>query len=154
MTQVQASRELVRDCALAYERTPYHAAGRVKGVGVDCLTFIVGVYEDAQLIPKQNLPHYNALWHLHKEEEKYIEAITRYCFEFNREQDVWRNPQTGDLILYKMGRCFSHAVVVLEWPTRVIHARFLRNVYCTDPRIDADLRGRPRRFFTFWKDDL
>lgn len=146
-------RAKVVEMALSYQGTPYHACGRVKGPhgGVDCLTFIVGTYEDTGMIPKQKLPSYSALWHLHNQEEKYVAAITQFCTEYNRKDDEWRDPKPGDLLLYKIGRCFSHGIIVISWPHSAIHSRYMRNVFLTDPVIDGDLCGRPIRYFTFWK---
>lgn len=140
-----AERAAVVRIAREYQGTPYHPHARVKGIrgGVDCLTFIVGVYEDAGLIQKQDLPHYEHLWHLHKYEERYVEAITKYTTEVEKAE-------AGDLVLFKMGKCFSHGVICLEWPTGM-HAYFGRNVFETDMEKDGALVGRPRRFYSFWQ---
>jgi cell wall-associated NlpC family hydrolase len=150
MRTVDAATEAVERanvCRIAreYQGTPYHANARRKGLhgGVDCLTFIVNVYEEAGLIAKQNLPHYSATWHLHSYEEKYKATISSYC----RLIDF---PQHGDLVLYKMGKCFSHGVIVLKWPTEVIHAYFGRNVFITNADNDGALVGRTKEFYSFW----
>ena len=44
-------RETILREALTYLGTPYHAQGRMKGVGVDCATFLCEVYEKAGVIP-------------------------------------------------------------------------------------------------------
>jgi len=139
--------------ARTWETTPYESNQRVKGPrgGVDCLTFIVEVYERCGLIPHQELPHYSATWHLHRSEEIYIEGISKFCSEiFPRPgEQLPRELSAGDLIVYKMGRCFSHAVIVLEYPT-IIQAYFGRSVFPGNAERDAELRGRQRRFFSLW----
>lgn len=61
--------------------TPYHTGARVKGAGVDCLTFVAGVFENAGLVPKLAIPHYPPDWHLHRDDERYLEGVLQYCVE-------------------------------------------------------------------------
>jgi len=132
--------------ALEYEGTPYKPNQRVKGPrgGVDCFTLIVNVYEEAQLIPKQQLPYYSQMHHLVSKREVYIEGIERYSREISGP------PEPGDLAVYKFGLCYFHAAIVIQWPT-VIHAFFRRHVFQTNAETDGFLRGHPLRFFSFWE---
>lgn len=125
--------------------TPYRSAQRVKGHagGVDCLTFIVEVYERCGLIPKIKLPYYSQLWHLSQYEERYMNAIATYAREVEK-------PGIGDIFIVKIGLAFSHGAIITEWPN-VIHAFMGRGVLSTDASNDGHIIGRPQKFFSFWK---
>ena len=94
--------------------TPYHHQGRILGVGVDCATLLCEVYHAAGLIPYIDPTPYPPDWHLHRGEERYLDWVTQYA-------DQIETPQAGDVVLYRFGRCVSHAGIVVEWPM-MIHA--------------------------------
>ena len=52
------STERARVVAIAHEwlGTPYHTGGRLKGVGVDCLTLLAGVFSEAGLVGQVDIP--------------------------------------------------------------------------------------------------
>lgn len=102
------------DEALTWLGTPYHHQGRVKGVGVDCGTLICEVYEKVGLMDYLDPRPYPPDWHMHQMGEQYLEHIKSVCFEVNE-------PQPGDIVLYKIGKCVSHGAIVIEWPT-IIHS--------------------------------
>ena len=54
----QEKRERADVCriALEWQKTPYVPNQRKKGIGVDCLTLIVGVYEESGIIERQVSP--------------------------------------------------------------------------------------------------
>lgn len=127
--------------------TKYHPNARLKGIGCDCLTILAGVFENCGLVLNAEIPHYSPEFMLHQSEEKYIEGLKRYT----REVDT---PQPGDIAVWKFGRCFSHAAVVIEWP-RVIHAYVGSTVTLEDISKAEWLRmmgaaPRPVRFFSYW----
>jgi len=148
-------RERVIRIAKEYLCTPYHHAGRVKGAGVDCLTLLTCVYEEAGLVPRVEIPYYPQDWHLHRSSERYMSGVLRYA------REIGDDPQKGDIVLWKFGRCYSHGAIIVEWPL-VIHAYtgigcvyedaeaslFLRTVAENVPDRDTQ---RPRKFFSFWK---
>ncbi|MDO6646736.1 hypothetical protein Q4572_23345, partial [Acinetobacter guillouiae] len=51
---------------------------------------------------------------MHQMGERYLEHIKSVCFEVDE-------PQPGDIVLYKIGKCVSHGAIVIEWPT-IIHS--------------------------------
>jgi cell wall-associated NlpC family hydrolase len=100
--------------ALSWRSTPFHHAARVKGVGVDCLAFIVEVYERAGVVGHQELPFYRPDFMRHDARETYLEGL------LNHGKEV-EFPLPGDVALFKWGRIFAHAGIVLDWP-HMIHA--------------------------------
>jgi cell wall-associated NlpC family hydrolase len=122
--------------------TPYHAAQRVKGPagGVDCLTFVVEVFERAGLIPHYEIPYYPQDWHLHRDVERYLDGV------LERAREIPGPPQPGDIALFRFGRCFAHGGIVTAWPM-LIHAWNGMGVVPVDAT-QALLGGRARRFFS------
>lgn len=143
-----ALRQRVVAVARGWTGTPYHAGGRVKGAGADCLTLLAEVYAEAGLVPRVSIPHYPQDWHLHRDGERYLDGLARYTREIAGE------PQPGDIALWKFGRCYSHGAIVVEWPV-IIHAYVGRGCQMEDVEMALWLsRGangqakRPVRFFS------
>ena len=151
----EAQRARVVSAAHSFLGTPYRHAARVKGKGVDCLTLLAEVFSEAGLIPPPVIPYYPQDWHLHNGAERYLTGLLQYTHEFEGE------PQPGDIVLWRFGRCFSHSAIVVKWPT-VIHAYVGR--HCALENVEAATwlthigentrdRGkpRPRRNFSYWR---
>jgi cell wall-associated NlpC family hydrolase len=85
--------------------TPYHHAADVKGHGVDCAMLLVRVYCDLGLIELFDPRPYTRDWFLHRSEERYL------GFLLARSHEV-RSPGLGDIVLFRVGRCFAHAGIV------------------------------------------
>jgi cell wall-associated NlpC family hydrolase len=107
-------RQLLVEEALTWRKTPFHHAARVKGAGVDCLTFIVEVYERVGIVAGVEIPFYRPDFMRHNREQTYLEGLLRYGKEVEY-------PLPGDILIVKWGRIFAHAAIVIDWP-RVIHA--------------------------------
>lgn len=105
--------------------TKYHHEGKIKGAGVDCLTLLAASFEKPGLVPKVKLPHYPFDWHLHHGIERYMNGLLEYSVEVDGPPT--RMPQPADVVLWKIGRAFSHGALVIEWPM-IIHAQV--NVGC------------------------
>lgn len=118
--------------AVTWLKTPYHSGARLKGVGVDCGQFLIGVFENAgYLEPGECDPgYYPHEIHLHREEEKYLEWILKYC------DPVEGDPQPGDIAMFRFGKSSSHAAIVIDWPM-VIHSYIRRGVIITDAEKEA-----------------
>ena len=119
-------------------RTPYHHMGRVKGGGTDCLMLLAEVYEAVGVIPHAEVPYYPPDWNLHRDWERYLHGVMRFAMAVEC-------PQSGDVAIFKFGRCFAHGAIVVAWP-RLIHA------WCDAGVVHANadqppLMGRPVRFF-------
>lgn len=100
--------------ATGWLMTPYHHAADVKGAGVDCAMLLVRVFHAAGLIPAIDPRPYPADWMLHRDEERYLGWVKQYA-------DQTTTPLPGDVVLFRVGRCFAHAGVVTAWP-EIIHA--------------------------------
>lgn len=113
-------RQAVIDEAVTWLRTPWAHNRRVKGAGVDCGLFVGSVYVAVGLLswsvflPEgEPEPKYQADWMLHRDEERFRGAFEVFADPVDR-------PLAGDIALWKYGRCFSHAGIVLDWP-QIIH---------------------------------
>ncbi len=126
--------------ARAWLRTPFHHQGRVKGVGVDCLQFLIAVNQESGLLPEVQYEHYPRDWHFHQDEERYLNAVSRYA----RRVEI---PLPGDFALFKFGRCVSHAAIVIDWPL-CIHAYVGQGVVEVDGESSAELSGRLHSFWS------
>lgn len=130
--------------ALTWLGTPWRHRGRVKGAGVDCAQFVIGCYVGAGLIPDIDTGEYPRDWHIHRDEERFLTFVPSFAREIG-EADVG----PGDLVLFKIGRVFSHGAIVLDWPLG-IHAAVNEGqvVRCNLDR-DVGLTSGPRKFFTY-----
>lgn len=149
----QTQRERVIEVAKSYLGTPYHHAGRVKGAGVDCLTFLAEVFQDAGLVPKIEIPAYSPQWHLHHSTEKYLDGLLQYTRPIVK-------PQMADIVLFRFGRCFSHGAIVIEWP-HIIHSWYSTGCVLDDAERNQQFafigeaaadhgKPRPKKFFSYW----
>jgi cell wall-associated NlpC family hydrolase len=137
----------VIECSRSWKGTKYHHHANVKGGGVDCLYFIAESYREAGVIDVKDIPHYQFQWNLHKGDETYMDGILRYAHEIT-------SPLPGDIALWKIGRTFSHAAIVIDWP-HIIHAVIGTGV--TEENVDQAVwlkfdhkKLRPVKFFSYW----
>jgi cell wall-associated NlpC family hydrolase len=137
------ARRVIVAAAREWLGTPYHHMADIKGHGVDCLMILVRVYGDLGLIPPVDPRPYAAQWFLHRAEEQYLAGVLGHAHE------IAGPPLPGDILLIKIGRCFSHSAIVTDWP-RVIHAYAKAGVIIDDAR-HPPFAGRPMRYFSLWK---
>jgi len=130
------------DEALAWLGTPYHHQARIKGIGVDCAMLLCEVFEACEMIPHVDPRPYPPDWHFHRSEEKYLKGIMAYADELKPDE----SPQAGDIVLYKFGRCISHAGIVLAWP-QIIHAYRGQGVVLAE----GDRGELGKRLAGFWR---
>ncbi len=127
--------------------TPYHNCADVKGAGVDCGMLMVRVFVDTGLCPAFDPRPYPADWHLHRSDERYLGFVFDRCAEVSE-------PQSGDVMVLRFGRCYSHGGIVTGLkPLTSVHAYFKarrvleedvgRNGMLSDP-------ARQPRFFSYW----
>jgi hypothetical protein len=122
-------------------------------VGVDCATILSLVYPQAGATAPVPLPDYSPQWMLHHSEERYLAEVLKYC------REIAGPPLPGDIAVFKIGRCFAHGAIVVEWP-RIIHAFQRAGFVLEDDALQGELRlhrhgprkGQPRevRFFSPW----
>ena len=140
--------------ARSWLHTPYVSNGLVKGRrgGTDCAMLLVGVYQNVGLIPKDFDPRpYPANWHLHQNEERYMNTVTQFCHSLAEG----RAPQAADLVLFHIGRTFAHGGIITAWP-RIVHARapgaVLEDDVLRNNTGKHALSNMTMRFFTYWSE--
>lgn len=125
--------------------TPYRHDARIKGVAGDC-TFFAVVYEEAGLIPPVAIAPYSPQAHLHRESRIYIETVRRFAVEVD-------TPRPGDVVLYFIGRDYSHGGVVVDWP-HIIHGDIEAGaIVLADGAQGRLAQAKDRKFFSFTGDD-
>ena len=136
--------------AKTWLRTPYCSNAMVRGAGVDCAMLLLGVYQKLGYVsPDFNPRPYPPQWHLHRDEERYMNVVKQFG---GREIDE-KESGPGDVVLFKVGRVFAHGGIVIDWPI-MIHARASLPVDIEDAR--RDIAGKhalwtlERKFFTLW----
>lgn len=137
-------RQQIVDIARSWLRTPYHHAARIKGVGVDCGTFLAEVFAEAGAVPTVDIADYPHDWHLHRSDEKYLAYVKRYAWEVVDGSD----PDVGDVVVWKFGRCFSHGGIYIGGGL-IIHS--LLNIGVTTDELDGEqFNGRERKVFSIF----
>lgn len=102
--------------------TPYRGWSAVKGKkgGTDCGQLVKAVYIEAGHRPEDGIPiakdYSLQIWH-HKNDTTYIDTVEKYMREIPESE-----AKMGDLVLYKFGRGFAHAAIIIDWPEHVVHA--------------------------------
>lgn len=130
--------------------TPHVNMAKVKGVGVDCGMLLIGVLEGARIIRPDtiSIAPYSNMWHLSHSEEWLLRYVQKYCDEVT-------DLQIGDFLLYKYGRCISHAAIYIG-QDKVIHALIDQGVIITEMQdvMFYDRRGQPRLKYIYrWRGD-
>lgn len=108
--------------AWTWLKTPYHNHARIKAVGVDCAHLLLAVYPALGLSKMVDPGFYPPDWHLHRGEERYMEAIKEAG---GVQTDA---PQVADIALFRFGRCFSHGAIIVDEGLLMIHAYMGRGV--------------------------
>lgn len=123
-------RDAVVAAARSWVGTPYHHRGRVKGAGVDCAMLVLMAFVEAGGVEFFDPGLYTPDWHLHRSEERYLAAVEHRlipsapgdCSFLSRLGTGWA-PTPGDVLMWRVGRTFSHAAIVSS-PVAVVHASF------------------------------
>ena len=151
-------RMLVRDLARGWVRTPYYHSAALKGVGIDCARILIEVYADAGLIERFDPGRYTRDWHLHRNEERYLETIESFTGPPIKESasiQSWHEegykPLTGDIIVWRVGRTYSHSAIVTGWPS-VVHASAPTRIVEEIEIGPGPAFSRPVKVYTLWRD--
>lgn len=150
MRQAQSQRRLVIAEARKWIGTPYHSCADVRGAGVDCGMLIVRTFVDCGLIAPFDPRPYPEDWHLHRSEERYLGFVLERCVEV-------AVPKSGDIAVFRYGRCYSHgAIVTCAAPLSIIHAFQPAGLVLEEPVMHnpalADPTRRPR-YFSLWPEE-
>jgi cell wall-associated NlpC family hydrolase len=137
-----ATREAVLQEARTWIGTPFRHQAMVKQAGVGCGTFLIGVYGACGFpVPKvDELGHFSKDWHFHKDQERYLAILQKFTKEVGA-------PQVADIILFRMGRAFSHSGIIVEWP-KIIHANCAMGVGYADALRNPQLANRQMVFLS------
>lgn len=125
--------------------TPFQMNACLKGQGVDCSRFLYACYWAVGLRLRNKLedfPHLPSDWGLHAREEHLLNILQHNL----RFVDT---PEKGDLAVFRIGRAFSHAALVVSWPDSVIHL-YSRGVCAYASANHSPLVGRIVIFMSPW----
>lgn len=149
MTPAQEQRVVAE--ATRWLRTPYHHAADVLGVGTDCAMLVVRVFVDAGICAPFDPRPYPPDWHLHRDQERYIEWVARSADRLPKGAA----PRPGDLAMFRFARAASHGGIVESIDANgeifMIHAdRDAGEVCRCEVRrwTEADGRGK---FDSYWR---
>lgn len=96
--------------------TPWHHEGAIKGAGVDCAMLLVKVFSAAGAIAEFDPRPYPIDHMMHSGDERFLGWLEKHADPVTTD-----HPQPADVLVYRVGRCFSHGAIVTEWPY-IIHA--------------------------------
>lgn len=143
MTPAEASlRERVCAIARRWIGTPWHHKARLEGEGVDCAQLLIAVYAEAGVFTAFDPGEYAIDRMLHSS----AEVMQGWCERLGR---VTSAPLPGDAVLWRFGRSFSHAGIVLG-PDAVLHAFRPYGQVCITPPAASFLAGKESIHYTFW----
>jgi len=146
-SEASVSRRQVAAEARSWLGTPYHHMGRIKGLqgGVDCAQLVWAVFFNCGLTPFLPLEHYPPDWMLNRSAERYMGHVLERAHEVEE-------PGIGDVVLYRVGRCFAHGAIIIDpgWPM-IVHANVRVRSVILDRADQCDLAHRPRRFFSVFR---
>lgn len=148
-TAIEAGqRAAVVQSSLAWIGTPYHHRTRIRGVGTDCAMFVLEIFESLGLIPHEPVPSYRPDWSLHRSEGICETIIRRHARDV-----VVDEAKPGDVVLWKFGRSYSHAAIIMppRWPA-IIHAFNEAGQVIPDRGDGGYVQDRPRLFFSYWRE--
>jgi len=147
----RAERARVVAAARAWRGTPYHHMADIPGVGVDCAMILVRVFCDLGLVAPFDPRPYTKDWFLHRDDERYLGHLLAHATQVTA-------PAIGDMIVFRLGRCFSHGgIVVGTAPLLIVHAfRPARCVLEEEVLRNAELAERlpDAKFFSLWEERL
>ena len=106
---------------------------------------LVRVFVDLGLIAPFDPRPYTRDWMLHRDDERYLGFLLGSAHEVP-------SPGPGDVVLFRVGRCYAHGgVVTAAEPVSLVHAFAPARCVVEEPlRRNADLARRPARFFSHW----
>jgi cell wall-associated NlpC family hydrolase len=144
----QRAAVIARGAALA-QHAHITTMGRVLGAGVDCATLLCEVYEAAGVVPHVDPGSYPHDWHMHRDEERYLGWLSQV-------RARGRRGAPGDVIVWKFGRCFSHAAILCD-NDQIIHSYIGQGVRYERRFAEmfraANGEWRAVKYFSMWDDE-
>jgi cell wall-associated NlpC family hydrolase len=141
--------------AQSWVRCRFHHHAAVPNAGIDCAHLLLMAYAGAGLVEPFEPEPYPPDWHKHRDEERFAAKIEEYAKRVGAsEQSIAeRGPDfrvlPGDILLWKMGRTFSHGAIVSLWPN-IIHASLAAGMCLEESCMGGDLEKRPMRVYSYW----
>jgi cell wall-associated NlpC family hydrolase len=147
------ARARVVEAARAWIGTPYHHMADLHRIGVDCAMLLVRVYCDLGLVAPFDPRPYTRDWMLHRDDERYLGFLLASAREVS--PSTGSGPRPGDVILFRVGRCYAHGGIVTKTdPLTILHAFAPAAQVIEEPAArNAQLAGRlgAARFFSHWR---
>ena len=140
-----AQRRAVIAAALSWCGTPYRQCGYTKGPrgAVDCSMLLVGAIVEGRVYEAFDPRPYSPVWFMARSEEKYLAWLNTVAVEVD-------TPKPGDIIAYRVGRCFAHSGIMAD-DTFLVHA-YAKTKKCTRTELTTpDLAKRPKKYFDIWQ---
>lgn len=136
----------LRSEARSWSGTPFHAHGKYKGLGTDCVWVAEGIYRALGVIPPQDFGWYTVGAGSHLEASLVAAGVVRSGAFENALPVTIGAVLPGDLLGFKLGRVIHHVGIVLEG-TRFIHS--IQTVGVTE----SDLRDPTwsTRLYAIWR---
>ena len=127
--------------------TPFHAQGRVKGIGCDCLGLLMGIAKELNLRTKGGklLTDYDQNnYHLILDGARFESAL---CHHFEEIDQV----ESGCIVLLEFDNNPQHLAIVVESGVNcsVIHA-YATARKVVEHRLDGSMRRKIKRIFRIW----
>lgn len=126
--------------ALSWLGTPYHSHGRLKGIGVDCAMLLAEVYERAGVVKHIDPGFYPPQFGWHRSDEVFRSFVEQHGTQVE-------NPEAGDCVLFRFGRCYSHGGVMVT-SERLVHASMPDTMVILSDLCEAPIADREAVFFT------
>lgn len=154
-TAEAAARAAFVNEAMTWIGTPFRDCADVKGPAgaVDCAMMLTRCAVDTGLIASFDPRPYPPRWHLHRDEERFVNFITDQL-----GASETRQPRIGDVAVFRFGRTYSHGAV-LAGCGEVVHAYGAAGFVLLS-RLDEPLLAqiglggaaiaRPVRWFDLW----
>jgi cell wall-associated NlpC family hydrolase len=131
--------------ARSWLHTPWRHACNIKGEAVDCAMFLLESFVRPGIFPRFDPRPYPRDWFMHHSEERFIGWILK----FGGVEIPVNKAQPGDVIMYKLGRCYAHGAVLVA-PKLVIHSYARNKQVILTETFDPTLATRSPRAFDMW----
>ena len=153
MTEDEARAAVVAEVR-KWKRTPYHHNQAVMGAGVDCGRVIIEAFVGAGLIERPDVGRYTHDWHLHRSDEKYLSVVERYMSWVDGTEAPLRErtdhlARPGDVLVWKVGRTYSHGAIVTAWPY-IVHSSLPDRSVVEVNIFGTVMAEKPMRTYSYW----
>lgn len=119
--------------------TPWKHGIALKGYGTDCIQFIVVIAKKAEWIPESyKSPVYNQDWALHNSRSLLLDEVMKFA------SLVTGKPITGDILIFRYGKCGSHAGICIG-EDKMVHA------YITIGVMEDNISRYANRLLSVWR---